>query len=1297
MTSLQKRIRVLCFALGLVFLVVAGARAQETADIVGTVTDASGAVLPGATITLTNTGTNVSRTSTTSASGDYVFNLLQVGTYGVKVEMKGFKTFTAPNITIAAGDRARVDAKMEVGDITQTVEVSGTVAPALQTDTSTIGSLVPSRSVEDLPLNQRNIIKLVQLSAGATEGQPNSIAAGNRPDDRRMTDALSINGQDDSTNQNMIDGFDNNTRIIGSIGVRPSIDAIQEVNITTNKYDASVGRTGGGVVDVITKAGTNSFHGSAFEFLRNKVLNGNPNWNFNEALNLEAIKAGMAGATDPHSVAAPNPAFRQNQFGGSVGGPIIKNKTFFFVDYEGYSYAQGLTASFYTVPTRCEKGLAVCPDGKTQLGDFSDNPTVSLPASQGGSTALCSTNPPASQPQLLYGSATCPYVTVPSANITPIGLSFFNMYPLPNTGASGALTNNYTSAPVKFQHAKTIDGRIDEHFSDKDTLFGHVTYNGLDTLNPNGFPDVYLNPSTGALASAGGSGALKVTPVVTSYAGPNNEDQYFVAASYVHVYSPNLVLNLKAGVMRSQILSFPANQGTEISNKLGFPCTATACVNYSSPASLVGSSGLTRPSIRGINGGVSYSVIGDSNFVPLGYWDTGLQYYAILTQNKGSHSIRYGLGLIRRRAGVAQSNAAQGGFTFNGSYTGEPMGDLLEGLATASQRNNSLVQDGFRTWEPSAYVQDDWRARPWLTLNLGVRYDIFTPFTEVHGRISNYDPYIGLLVSPSLPGTQQSSNSAMVPTPHADIAPRFGFAATLPHNMVLRGGFGMTFMPQNYGSNYYFPNAPFTFSSSCSIQNHGGTANSCATAQYDGPVGEFSSGVASNYGTPVTGSTARSSTLGEVGGTSFALGLPVPYLNVGLATNVANYAGTTLQAVPTNLKESYLEQFNLQLQKQFGSNVVSVAYVGELGRRMGSFLPGPVNQNQAANPTQTLGSNGQYLPMSVGGATNDGFGTLPGFPYLASVNVGESSNLGTSAYEGLQATFVRRFSKGLTANINYTWSHTMDNFLGSQACVESMFAAPEPCWVDEANGAGPSLVPPSGATPATFPVTSCAAEGPKVCKNYWGWQQYAWGNATNDVQDRIAWGINYDLPFGNSFTGAKGVLLKGWATNLSGSWQTGLPFTPSPSSNNDAIGSAGYLDQICSGKAAHPSLLDWYNYNCFVNPTPGTLGNGRFGALFGPHQKRLDFSLFKTFAVTERVSLQFRTEVFNLFNQTNFGQPSSSETFTGTIAGASGPYANAAPPVNISLPGGSHTTGEITSVSGNWNPRQIQFALKVLF
>ena len=385
-SSFFKQSSLIAVAIFLLLASAAGVRAQGTADVLGTVTDSSGGVLPGATVTLTNTGTNIAQTTQTTAAGEFIFNLVQIGTYTVKVEEKGFKTFTEPNLILAAGDRARVEAKLEVGDVTQTVEVQASAAAALQTDTSTINTLVTSQAVEDLPLNGRNIIKLVQLSAGTTEGQPGSIIAGNRPDDRRQTSAFSVNGQDDSTNENMIDGFDNNERIIGSIGVRPSIDAIQEVNVSSNKYDASVGRTGGGVVDVITKSGTNSFHGSAFEFFRNKVLNTNPNYNFNEALARQWIAAGNP-LTDPNTQAAPNPAFRQNEWGASLGGPIIKNKTFFFVDYEGFSYGTGLAAAFYTVPTACEKGKAVCPDGLTQYGDFSDHPAVSLPTV--GSTSIC--------------------------------------------------------------------------------------------------------------------------------------------------------------------------------------------------------------------------------------------------------------------------------------------------------------------------------------------------------------------------------------------------------------------------------------------------------------------------------------------------------------------------------------------------------------------------------------------------------------------------------------------------------------------------------------------------------------------------------------------------------------------------------------------------------------------------------------------------------------------------------------------------------------------------------------------
>lgn len=1222
-------------------------KAQETADIVGTVTDTSGAVIPGAAVTLTNIGTNIQQTTVTNSTGDFVFNLLQVGAYSVKVEAKGFKSFVAPNISLSAGDRARADAKMEVGDVSQTVEVSGTVAPALQTDTSTIGSLVPSQSVEDLPLDSRNIVRLVQLTAGATEGSPGSIAEGARPDDRRLTSAISMNGQGDSENTNLVDGFDNNERIIGFLGARPSIDAIQEVQVTSNKYDASVGRTGGAVIDVVTKAGTNEFHGSAFEFLRNKVLNANPNWAFT-------------------GTSAPNPAFRQNQYGGSLGGPIFKDKTFFFVDYEGFAVANGQGATNYTVPTYCEKGLIACPDGKTQIGDFSDLEPVSA---VGGSN---------SQPGLgVFGP------DIPANLQTPLGLAFFNMYPLPTCGpgtkancATGAvsgqlagITNNYTSAPLRKQNSKTYDARVDQHFSDKNSLWGHITYNGETTITPNGFPNVVINPATGALAT-GGSG-VKVEPVVTSYAGPNNEDQYSFGTSFVHVYSSNLLLNLKFGVFRSQILSFPANQGTDVSTALGFPCNATSCVNYTTGASLVGSSGLVHYSISGLNGAGAYTTIGDTTFVPIGYWDTGFQYMAQLTWNKGNHSVRFGLGFIRRRAGVAQSNAAQGQFNFNGSYTGVAMGDVLEGLSSGLSRNNSLVQQGMRTWEPSGYVQDDWRARPWLTINLGLRYDIFTPYTEVHGRISNYDPYNGLLVSPSLPGINQSNSTAMVTTPYNDYAPRFGFAATLKHNMVLRGGFGLSFFPTNYRSDYYFLNAPFNYAVSCGIQNQVGTNFSCLTAQYDGAPGQFTNTVAATYGTAssqtastVAGSgtvcttaTATSATPG-CGGVSLNAGLPVPVLNAALATNTANYPGVGIIGVPINQQESYLEQFNLGIQKQFGANVIDIGYVGELGRHAevnGAPENQPTNPTLAATPPLTLGGN---TPLGV----------LPGFSYLKTVGLTEANNWGTSAYQGLQTSFVRRFNAGLTVNVNYTWSHTMSN-LDSNTCVSSYFATPTPCFIDSSNGV--------------------SAASPKLV---YGFQKYAWGNDSLDVSQRITWGINYQIPFGKSFNGAEKALLGGWGLNTSGAWQTGLPFTPSASSNLSGLGVGQSLDQIGSGRLSNPTVSHWFNYNDYVQPATGTIGDQHINQLFGPHQTRFDMSLFKDFPIRESIRLQFRAEIFNLLNQVNFNTPNASIAFLG--ANSAG-VANTVPPVNLT---GTHsTTGAITSTNATWNPREVQFALKLLF
>src|SRR5690348_12130299 len=854
----------LCFAC-LLWLCAAPAWAQETADVVGTVTDASGAVVPGATVTLTNLGTNVVRTTTTQGTGDYLFTLLQVGTYSVKVEAKGFKTFTIPTVALSSGDRFRADAKLEVGETSQTVEVSGAVAPALQTDSSQVGSLIPSQSVEDLPLNGRNLVKLVQLTPGITEGAPGSIIQGNRPDDRRLTSSFSANGQTDTMNQNMVDGMDNNERIIGTIGVRPSIDAVQEVNIQTNKYDASVGRTGGAVVDVITKSGSNSLHGSAYEFFRNKVLNTNPNWNFKLADNPagDTIKGYDQCATAAACAAAPNPVFRQNQFGGSLGGPIKKDKTFFFADWEhlGYAYAP-FGAILTSVPTLCERGTQMagaqgytgslgCPGGEnpTTPGDFTDlNPVSKVGGSNSQDTipgANLSNAGPGAQNLPVCGAN-----PVAGSCLSKQGIAFMSMFPLPNRSGT---TNNYTSTPVKTFTSDTWDVRIDQHFSDRNTLYGRFTHNGETTLNPNGFPNVNIDPATGLQTKSGG---VAITPVMsaTQYAGPNFETQDQTTISYVHVYTPNVVANLKVGVFRSNIQSFPANNNKDNTNALGFPCNACACINAEHITPGVVGSGLTQVAVSSINGGTSYATIGDTSFIPLLEYDTSFQYMGTVTWTKGAHSIRFGATLIRRRATIGQSSNPAGTFSFNGSYTGVAMGDLLEGLNYQFSRSDALRQPGFRSWEPSAYVQDDWRARPWLTLNLGLRYDIFTPYTEVHGRISQYNPYTGMLMSPAIPGTDQSP-TVEVPTPYTDIAPRFGFAATLKHNMVLRGGFGLTFFPVNYESPYYFNNPPFSFAGSCTLQNEKGGNNSCATAQFNGAPGEFSNGVVANYGTcPFSGS-----------------------------------------------------------------------------------------------------------------------------------------------------------------------------------------------------------------------------------------------------------------------------------------------------------------------------------------------------------------------------------------------------------------------------------------------------------
>ena len=351
----------------------------------------------------------------------------------MKIELQGFTSQSA-TLVLAAGDRSRLDVRLQVGAVSENVTVVAE-SPLVQTDSSTLSSLVTEKAVQDLPVNGRNFVRLVQLVPGATEGVPNSLASGTRPDDRRQTSAISINGALDNQNNQLLDGIDNNERFIGTMVVKPSIDAIAEVKVQTNMYTAEVGRTAGGVVNIITKSGSNDFHGSAFEFNRNDKF---------DSRNFFAAKD------------QPKPKLDQNQYGGSVGGPVKKNKTFFFADFEKFKQTQGVTF------------VSTVPTAKMRAGDFSEQ---ALPIYD-----------PTTTTRVAFANN-----AIPTGRLDPIALKYLALYPLPN---AAGLANNFTTNSNRTQDSATADFRIDHRFSESSTLFARYSYNDVDTFTPGALPEV---------------------------------------------------------------------------------------------------------------------------------------------------------------------------------------------------------------------------------------------------------------------------------------------------------------------------------------------------------------------------------------------------------------------------------------------------------------------------------------------------------------------------------------------------------------------------------------------------------------------------------------------------------------------------------------------------------------------------------------------------------------------------------------------------------------------------------------
>ena len=521
--------------------------AQGTADIVGRVTDTSGAVLPAVTVTAENIATKNVRTTVTTDTGDYVFTLLPIGTYTVRIELQGFQTVNS-RVELATGDRARVDARMELGTVQENLTVSGE-SPLLQTDSATVSSLIDQKTVQDAPIPGRNIIRMVQLIPGANEGALSSLANGTRPDERRQTSSVSINGVNDVLNNQLVDGMDNNERTIGTVAIKPSIDAIAEVRVQTNMYTAETGRTLGGVINIITKSGGNQFHGSGFEFGRH-----------------EKFDSRLFFAQD-------KPLMRQNQFGGSLGGPLRRDRTFFFVDYEGYRLKQGVP-SVVTVPTV-----------KMRNGDFSELSTQ------------------------IYDPITAvrtPFAgnVIPASRFDPIAVKYMQLYPLP-TGPG--LANNFAYTNQRTQDNDATDVRVDHRFDDRNTVFARYSYNKTDTLTPSLCPPTVIGDKTIDPTCIVGGAATG------NYAGPNYTTAHNVTGSYVRILNATTIMEVKANYSKPDILSLGPNNNSNLGDFFGVPNANTGAQE---------TSGLPLMEMRP----TTIAALGETQWVPLQIYNRTKQY-----------------------------------------------------------------------------------------------------------------------------------------------------------------------------------------------------------------------------------------------------------------------------------------------------------------------------------------------------------------------------------------------------------------------------------------------------------------------------------------------------------------------------------------------------------------------------------------------------------------------------------------------------------------------------------------------
>ncbi len=1158
----------------ILFIFAMTVAAQDTASITGTVSDSSGAAISNAQVTVDSSEQGIHRNSTTNSSGDYLFASLPIGSYNVTVEAPGFKKLQTRGVMLRVGEKARNDVSMQVGASNTEISVEGASVAQVETQSSDLAGTVSGKEVTQLELNGRNFSQLITLVPGVTnqtgqdEGQ---VGVGGSV-------AFSVNGGRTEYNNWELDGGDNmdngsNT----TLNVYPSIDAIAEFKVLTSNYGAQYGRNGSGTVEVETKSGTSSFHGDAYEFVRNDAFN--------------------SPAYFQNGVAPP---YKKNDFGYTIGGPVTipgiynkdRQKTFFFWSQEWrrdrvpYSFNQ-------LVPSAAERAgdfSDVCPNlNSGTANDFSDCPTPDGVTPTPNLTGFPGYNPNDPNVQALLA-----------------------LIPLPTAGSPGAAQYNTTvSQPTNWREELI---KIDHNLTDKERLTFRYIHDSWTTLNP-----IPLWTNQGSFPTIGtdfkGPGLSLVTRLSSTFS-PTLLNEFVFSYTTDHI-----VLNSTGAWKR------PAN------STFGglFPNNGNGVI----------------PGINLVDQGSAYGngTFGeDAGYIPNGPYNSNPTYgfRDNISKIVGRHNLQFGAYFEAAQknefGGELGAGSVPGYLTFDPSSSsttsGNPFADLLLGNIASFGQQNQFIKyyNRYKIFEP--YFQDDWHVTNRLTLNLGLRLSLMGTYRERYHKAYNFDPAAyqpgvttlnsdgsvnNLILSNGLPNGIVQCGVGGVPAGcmkgHLfNPAPRIGFAFDPRGNgkTAIRGGYGVFFEHTNGNE-----------ADTESLENSPPLA---FAAQQNNIVG---------------------------------------YSNIGSSSgSAAPQFPLSVNAIPQKAAWPYVQQWHLDVQQQFvGNMVATVSYVGSKGTHLGrqtnynQLLSIPLSQN----PYQSGEAMDCSLITSSGGTTPSGTlvtgqaltnaniacGNISPDPFRPFVGYGDITRLqnkASSIYHALQVA-VRRSYKGLDLNFAYTYSHSIDD---ASDRYDSSF-------VDSYN-------PSANRASSSF-----------------------------DQRHVLNFGYVWDLPFFKE-PGLIHSVLGGWQYSGITTYNTGSPFSVRFNSDNagvaNGINGATFADIVGDPRAGVVQTpLDgfgplYYNPAAFTAPRGLTFGDSGRNILRNPNRINFDMALFKHFAFTERMGLEFRAEAFNVFNHTEWQG----------IAGDSGSAAN-------SVGAGTNNLGDSGLFRPNavHNARVLQLALKFVF